>query len=63
MRGKMDTEEYQRLATDALWATLRTFGIMQQYLIHGIENHPAISAEYVRFLFANSALGTLINID
>lgn len=30
MRGKID--EHQRLATNALWATLRTIGVMQQYL-------------------------------
>ena len=32
---------------------------MQEYQKHGIENHPAISAEYVRFLVANSALGSI----
>ena len=59
MRGKMDTETHVILATDALWATLRTIGVMQDYMRHGIENHPAIAAEYVRFLVANSGLGTM----
>ena len=59
MRGKMDTDSHVVLATDALWATLRTIGVMQDYMRHGIENHPAIAAEYVRFLVANSGLGTM----
>lgn len=42
---------------------LRPIGVMQQYLRHGIENHPAISAEYVRFLVANSALDSVMKID
>ena len=63
MRGKMDTDQHRHLATDALWATLRTIGIMQQYLRHGIENHPAISSEYVRFLVANSPLGAVVRIE
>lgn len=63
MRGKMDTDQHQHLATDALWATLRTIGVMQQYLRHGIENHPAISSQYVRFLVANSPLGAVIKLE
>ena len=59
IRGKMDTDAHNQLATDALWGTLRTIGVMQDYLRHGIENHPAISAEYVRFLVSNSPLGLL----
>ena len=55
MRGKMDTLDHAQLATDALWATLRTLAVMQEYQKHGIENHPAISAEYVRFLVTHSA--------
>ena len=61
MRGKMDVKSHQEIATDALWATLRTIAVMQEYQKHGIENHPAISAEYVRFLVANSALGSIAN--
>lgn len=63
MRGKMDTEHPNELATDALWATLRTIGVMQDYMRHGIENHPAISAEYVRFLVLNSGVGTMAKIQ
>lgn len=38
---------------------------MQKYQKHGIENHPAISAEYVRFLVTNSAHGanTKVNLQ
>lgn len=32
---------------------------MQDYQKHGIENHPAISAEYNRFLVANSGQGAM----
>ena len=63
MRGKMDTTDHACLATDALWATLRTISIMQEYMKHGIENHPAISAEYVRFLVSNSALGSISRVE
>ena len=63
MRGKMDTTDHGRLATDALWATLRTISVMQDYMKHGIENHPAISAEYVRFLVSNSALGSISRFE
>ena len=63
MRGKMDTTDHGRLATDALWATLRTISVMQDYMKHGIENHPAISAEYVRFWVSNSALGSISRFE
>ena len=53
----------QQLATDSLWAILRTIGVMQDYMRHGIENHPAISAEYVRFLVTNSSLGSVARFD
>lgn len=36
---------------------------MQDYQKHGIENHPAISTEYVRFLVAHSAQGALAQFD
>lgn len=54
MRGKMDTMDHLQLATDSLWATLRTLAVMQEYQKHGIQNHPAISAENVRFLVSHS---------
>ena len=57
--GKMDTKNPKELATDFLCATLRTIGVMKAYQRHGIENHPAISAKYVRFLVSNSALGSV----
>ena len=37
-----------------VWASFRTHEIMQVYLDHQIENHPAISTEYVKFLATNS---------
>ena len=52
MRGKMDTKDHATLATYSLWVTLRTISVMTAYQRHGIENHPAISSEYVRFLVA-----------
>lgn len=60
IRGKMDTLDQTQLVTDALWATLRTLGVMQEYQKHGIENHPAISAEYVRFLVTHSGQGSIV---
>ena len=63
MRGKMDTMDHTQLATDSLWATLRTLAVMQEYQKHGIENYPAISAEYVRFLVFHSAQGSIAKFD
>ena len=63
MRGKMDVTSHKEVATDSLWATLKTIGVMQEYQKHGIENHPAISAEYVRFLVAHSALGSISKFE
>ena len=63
MRGKIDTHLPHELSSDALWATLRIIGVMQEYMRHGIENHPAISAEYVRFLVLNSGVGTMAKIQ
>ena len=55
----MDTMDHTQLATDSLWATLRTLSVMQEYQKHGIENHPAISAAYVRFLVSHSGQGEI----
>ena len=63
MRGKMDTDQHQYLATDALCGTLCTIGVMQKYLKHRIENHPAISSEYVKFLVSNSPLVAVIKLE
>ena len=63
MRGKMDVSSHREIAIDSLRATLRTIGVMQEYQKHGIANHPAISAEYVRFLVANSALSSVARFE
>ena len=36
------------------WACFRTHYVMKTYLDHHFENHPAVSAEYVKFLATNS---------
>ena len=63
MRGKMDTMDHMQLATGSLWATLRTLAVMQEYQKHGIQNHPAISAECVRFLVSHSAQGSIAHVQ
>ena len=59
----MDTLDHAQLATDSLWATLRTLSVMQEYQKHGIENHHTISAEYVQFFVFHSAQGSIAKFD
>ena len=42
---------------------MSTHQIIKEYTSHGIENHPSIASEYVRFLVANSGLGKLDKME
>mmetsp|Transcript_13572 Transcript_13572/g.15820 ORF Transcript_13572/g.15820 Transcript_13572/m.15820 type:complete len:203 (-) Transcript_13572:164-772(-) len=50
-------------AVGILWGTLATHQVMREYMRHGIENHPSISSEYVRFLVANCGLSRLQKLE
>jgi hypothetical protein len=52
----LDVSDTKVLGTGILWATLATHQVMRDYMRHGIENHPSMASEYVRFLVANSGL-------
>jgi hypothetical protein len=49
----------------AMWAVLKTHNVMEEYLIHNVENHLSIAAENVRFLKYNmmGAGGSSADVD
>ena len=55
----LDPSQHRVMALGCLWGTFATHMVMKEYVKHGIENHPSIAAEYVRFLVANSGLARL----
>jgi predicted hydrolase (HD superfamily) len=42
------------ICSQLMWACFRTHDIMSDYIEQNFENHPAISAEYIKFLATNS---------
>jgi hypothetical protein len=52
--GAMTIEEPESVCCHILWATFKTHDIMATYIEKNFENHPVISAEYVKFLATNS---------
>ena len=42
------------ICSQLMWACFRTHDIMAEYIEQNFENHPAISAEYIKFLATNS---------
>jgi DNA anti-recombination protein RmuC len=46
-----------------MWSCLKTHDVMSGYIDHQFENHPAISAEYVKFLATNSGSEKVEKID
>ena len=59
----LDPSQHKIMALGCLWGTFATHMVMKQYSKHGLENHPSIAAEYVRFLVANSGLGRLEKVE
>jgi uncharacterized protein YPO0396 len=47
-------EDPSSICAHVLWSCFRTHDIMATYMDVNFENHPAISAEYVKFLATNS---------
>jgi hypothetical protein len=52
--GAMTIEEPESVCCHILWATFKTHDIMATYIDTNFENHPVVSAEYVKFLATNS---------
>ncbi|KAI2494741.1 hypothetical protein MHU86_19778 [Fragilaria crotonensis] len=50
----MNVEDPSSICAHVLWSCFRTHDIMATYMDVNFENHPAISAEYVKFLATNS---------
>lgn len=50
----MVVNEPNSICSHLLWACFRTHDVMAAYVEQNFENHPAISAEYVKFLATNS---------
>lgn len=59
----LDASDARTLSLGVLWGTLSTHQIMREYMSYGIENHPSISSEYVRFLVANCGLERIQKLE
>ena len=59
----LDASHKKSMAVGVLWGTLATHQILREYMAHGIENHPSISSEYVRFLVAHCGLSRLDQLE
>ena len=59
----LDASDGRTLSLGVLWGTFATHQIMREYMQHGIENHPSISSEYVRFLVANCGLERINKLE
>ena len=53
VREAMNTHSRDEMASVVLWRTFQTHQMMKEYMQYGIENHPSISSEYVKFLVTN----------
>ena len=50
----LDAKAHKALAVSVLWGTFGTHQVLRSFQQHGIENHPSMSSEYVRFLVAHT---------
>ena len=50
----MTVEDPASICAHMLWSCIKTHDVMTSYMEYSFENHPAISAEYVKFLATNS---------
>lgn len=46
----MTVEDPASICVHMLWSCFKTHDVMALYMEHNFENHPAISAEYIKFL-------------
>jgi hypothetical protein len=59
----LDASDNKTMAVGVLWGTFATHQVMREYMINGVENHPSISSEYVRFLVANCGLERIVQLE
>ena len=59
----LDVSDSRVLGTGILWATFATHQVMREYMKYGLENHPSMASEYVRFLVANSGLSKMDRME
>ena len=57
-REAMDTHSKKEMGAAVIWGTFQTHKVMEDYMKYGIENHPSISSEYVKFLVTNTPLSS-----
>jgi hypothetical protein len=51
------------MCATVLWAVFRTLDMMDEFVRHKFKDHPAISAEYIKFLAVNSGHETVETIE
>lgn len=59
----MNVEDPGSICAHVLWSCFKTHDIMATYLEVNFENHPAISAEYVKFLATNSGFDKVDRLE
>ena len=61
--GAMKIEAPESVCCHILWAAFKTHDIMATYIDKNFENHPVISAEYIKFLATNSGIEKVEKIE
>ena len=61
--GAMTIEDPESVCCHILWACFKTHDVMSGYIDKNFENHPAVSAEYVKFLAMNSGVEKVEKIE
>jgi hypothetical protein len=59
----MNVEDPESICAHVLWSCFRTHDVMATYMDANFENHPAISAEYVKFLALNSGFDKVEKLE
>jgi hypothetical protein len=59
----MNVEDPESICAHLLWACFRTHDVMETYMDANFENHPAVSAEYVKFLALNSGFDKVEKLE
>lgn len=59
----MTVEDPASICSHVLWSCLKIHDVMTSYIDHHFVNHPAISAEYVKFLATNSGSEKVDKMD
>ncbi|KAI2503869.1 hypothetical protein MHU86_10594 [Fragilaria crotonensis] len=59
----MNVEDPASICAHMLWSCFKTHDVMATYMEFNFENHPAISAEYVKFLATNSGFDKVERLE